>query len=207
MVFSQNKVLLSFFFASTSSPSIKIPDSINMQINFISEVQLLDTRCLLHHCRVHPQCLCTGGFECPHHTCVSWISDQDWLLNCFVMSQITLIGPRPLETDRQWAQRSFLLSANFCTCFILHSEAQISNCSNKKKNIFMSVVLCCPFQVTCGCNLFRRWFIWCYRFTEKDLHCFKHLSIWTVFVFYNEDYLVKSFSYFFFSWLFPLSSD
>lgn len=125
MVFPQNKSSVILFFASTSSPSIKTPDSINMQIYFISEVQLLDTRCLLHHCRVHPQCLCTGGFECPHHTCVSWISDQDWLPNCFVMSQITLIGPPPLRNGSSMSTEK--LSAFSKLLHMLHSAQWSSN--------------------------------------------------------------------------------
>ena len=48
----------------------------NMQIYLISNHR---TQCLLLHCKVHSQCLRSGGFKLPHHTCVSRILDHDWL--------------------------------------------------------------------------------------------------------------------------------
>ena len=39
----------------------------------------MDTRCLPLHCKVHSQCMCTGHLKLPHHTCVSYILEHNWL--------------------------------------------------------------------------------------------------------------------------------
>lgn len=80
---------------------------------FISQVEPLDTGCLLRSC--------TGG---DHRTCVCWILNPDRIPNYYInrprmaasLSQI-FSEQRPFQ-PRMWKQP---LSAKLCTCIILRS--------------------------------------------------------------------------------------
>ena len=51
--------------AAPPSALSKMTEYMNIHAFFISQVQLLDTRCLLLHSKVYPQRVCTPGFEFP----------------------------------------------------------------------------------------------------------------------------------------------
>ena len=82
--------------------------------------QLLDTRCFLLHCKVHSQCLCSGGFKFPHHTCGSY--------KLVVKSQIMLL--------RKHIKLSFKVSSeNECDA----DERENKLCTHINSNINMSI--------------------------------------------------------------------
>lgn len=72
---SENKNMLQVanhpMFSMALCHSTEIPDYLKMKIFFMSQLELLGLRCLLHFTTIHSQCLCPGGCRFPHHTCFS----------------------------------------------------------------------------------------------------------------------------------------
>ena len=123
---------------STLSPSLKIPECINMQIFIISKVYLLDTRCLLPHCKVHSQCMCSGGFNFPHyitHLCKLNIG-AEFISKLVVMSQIMLVGSRPKLRFKVRTEKLSSFTADECENNLLVSNsAHPSFCTVKHPTV------------------------------------------------------------------------
>ena len=113
--------------ASTPSSSF---ESMNMNIWIYISFQRFScyTRRLLLHLKVHSQCLCTGGFKFPHHTCGSWILDHDWL-----QTICDVTNPAGRYTLLNWIFKEFRETFHFQQMNVETNSVQTSFCTEKIK--------------------------------------------------------------------------
>lgn len=127
--FNKNSITLAFPLAfssyDSSSSSLENPDCVNI-IVFILKDELLDTRRLLLHCNVHSQCLCSGGFTFPHHTCYLHTGPP-------LATKLRCLKILRASVTKIYGENKL------CTYIILHSGHHTSQSRSNTNNTFLSL--------------------------------------------------------------------